>query len=87
MLIIFRIILLIPLSLPTLPAIRDIGFSAESIISGIDRISIVENKLIMIHTNSVQAYLLPAICFGSDIKYNLFKDFIKTKCAAVDTYK
>ena len=41
----------------------------------------------MIHTNSVQAYLLPAICFGSDIKYNLFKDFIKTKCAAVDTYK
>lgn len=55
--------------------------------SGIDRISIVENKLIMIHTNSVQAYLLPAICFGSDIKYNLFKDFIKTKCAAVDTYK
>ena len=55
--------------------------------SGIDRISIVENKLIMIHTNSVQAYLLPAICFGSDIKYNSFKEFIKTKCAAVDTYK
>ena len=55
--------------------------------SAIDRISIVENKLIMIHTNSVQAYLLPAICFGSDIKYNLFKEFIKTKCAAVDTYK
>lgn len=149
MLIIFRIILLVLLSLPTLSAIRDIGFSAESIISGIlliiipqlilmpflklaakiqikalikngkppysphsvltfyedclteetedikteikysgiDRISIVENKLIMIHTNSVQAYLLPAICFGSDIKYNLFKEFIKTKCAAVDTYK
>ena len=149
MLIIFRIILLVLLSLPTLSAICDIGFSAESIISGIlliiipqlilmpflklaakiqikalikngkppysphsvltfyedsfteetediktevkysgiDRISIVENKLIMIHTNSVQAYLLPAICFGSDIKYNLFKDFIKTKCAAVDTYK
>lgn len=55
--------------------------------SGIDRISIVENKLIMIHTNSVQAYLMPAICFGSDIKYNSFKEFIKTKCAAVDTYK
>ena len=149
MLIIYRIILMVLLSLPTLSAIRDIGFSAESIISGtllliipqllvvpifkltvkiyikilikngkapysphsvltfyedcfteetednktetkysgIDRISIVENKLIMIHTNSVQAYLLPAICFGSDIKYNLFKDFIKTKCAAVDTYK
>lgn len=59
----------------------------ETKYSGIDRISIVENKLIMIHTNSVQAYLLPAICFGSDIKYNLFKEFIKTKCAAVDTYK
>ena len=28
--------------------------------------------------NSVQAYLLPAICFGSDIKYNSFKEFIKT---------
>lgn len=55
--------------------------------SGIDRISIVENKLIMIHTNLIQAYLLPAICFGSDIKYNSFKEFIKTKCAAVDTYK
>ena len=149
MLIIFRIILLVLCVVPMLPAIRDIGFSAESIISeiilliipqlilmplfkltakiqiktlikngkppysphsvltfyedsfteetedikteikysGIDRISIVENKLIMIHTNSIQAYLLPAICFGSDIKYNLFKDFIKTKCAAVDTYK
>ena len=147
MLIIFRIILLIPIS--TLSAVLDIGLSAESIISGIllliipqllvipffkliakiqikalikngkppysphsvltfyedcfteetediktevkysgiDRISIVENKLIMIHTNSVQAYLLPAICFGSDIKYNSFKEFIKTKCAAVDTYK
>ena len=59
----------------------------ETKYSGIDRISIVENKLIMIHTNSVQAYLLPAICFGSDIKYNSFKEFIKTKCAAVDTYK
>ena len=149
MLIIFRIILLIPISLPTLSAVLNIGLSAESIISGIllliipqlllipffkliakiqikalikngkppysphsvltfyedsfteetedikteikysgiDRISIVENKLIMIHTNSVQAYLLPAICFGSDIKYNSFKEFIKTKCAAVDTYK
>ncbi len=55
--------------------------------SGIDRISIVENKLIMIHTNSIQAYMLPAICFGSDIKYNSFREFIKTKCAAADTYK
>ena len=55
--------------------------------SWIDRISIVENKLIMIHTNSVQAYLLPAICFGSSMKYSLSKDFIKTTCAAVDTYK
>ena len=149
MLLTLRIFLLLLCLLPTLSAVIDIGFSAESIISGtllliipqlllipffkliakiqikafikngkppysphsvltfyedsfteetediktevkysgIDRISIVENKLIMIHTNSVQAYLLPAICFGSDIKYNSFKEFIKTKCAAVDTYK
>ena len=149
MLIVFRIILLVLLSAPTLSAIHDIGFSVESIISGIllliipqlllipffkliakiqikalikggkppysphsvltfyedsfteetediktevkysgiDRISIVENKLIMIHTNLIQAYLLPAICFGSDIKYNSFKEFINTKCSAVDRYK
>lgn len=83
MLIIYRIILLVLLSLPTLSAIRDIGFSAESIISG-TLLLIIPQLLV---ANSVQAYLLPAICFGSDIKYNSFKEFIKTKCAAVDTYK
>lgn len=69
--------------LTTLSAVLDMGFSAESIISG-TLLLIIPQLLV---ANSVQAYLMPAICFGSDIKYNLFKDFIKTKCAAVDTYK
>ena len=64
-------------------AAASVGFSAESIISG-TLLLIIPQLLV---ANSVQAYLLPAICFGSDVKYNLFKDFIKTKYTAVDTYK
>ena len=59
----------------------------ETQYSRIERISIIENKLIIIHTSSLQGYFIPAICFGSDAQYNGFKEFIKTKCAAVDTYK
>ena len=83
MLLTLRIFLLLLCLLTTLSAVRDMGFSAESIISG-TLLLIIPQLLV---ANSVQAYLMPAICFGSDIKYNLFKDFIKTKCAAVDTYK
>lgn len=46
MLIIYRIILLVLLSLPTLSAIRDIGFSAESIIPGISWIIIIQLLLV-----------------------------------------
>ena len=83
MLITLRIFLLLLCFVPTLSAVLDIGLSAESIISG-TLLLIIPQLLV---ANSVQAYLLSAICFGSDIKYNLFKDFIKTKCTAVDTYK
>ena len=83
MLLTLRIFLLLLCFVPTLSAVLDMGFSAESVIPGILWIIIIQ----LLVANSVQAYLLPAICFGSDIKYNLFKDFIKTKCAAVDTYK
>lgn len=64
-------------------AAASVGFSAESIISGTLLLIIPQ----LLAANSVQSNLLPAICFGSDIKYNSFKEFIKTKCAAVDTYK
>ena len=55
-------------------AAASVGFSAESIISG-TLLLIIPQLLV---ANSVQAYLMPAICFGSDIKYNSFKEFIKT---------
>ena len=83
MLLTLRIFLLLLCLLTTLSAVLDMGFSAESIISG-TLLLIIPQLLV---ANSVQAYLMPAICFGSDIKYNSFKEFIKTKCAAVDTYK
>ena len=54
--------------------------------SAIERISIVDNKMIYIHVNNVMSYMLPLSCFDSKGKYNDFFNFIKTKCENIDIY-
>ena len=52
----------------------------------IDRISVVKDKVIYIHINSLSAGILPFSCFESKEQYNEFFDFIKTKCSNIDIY-
>lgn len=54
--------------------------------TAIERISIVDNKAIYVHTNSLMAYILPLSCFVNTQQYNNFLEFIKTKCNNVDAY-
>ena len=54
--------------------------------SSIERISIVDNKMIYIHVNNIMAYILPLSCFETKEQYDEFFDFIKTKCANIDIY-
>ena len=54
--------------------------------SAIERVSIVDNKMIYIHVNNVMSYMLPLSCFDSKEKYNDFFNFIKTKCEIIDIY-
>ena len=52
----------------------------------IERISIVENKTVYIHTNNVMAYIIPISCFESKEQYDEFIAFLKTKCKNIDVY-
>ena len=54
--------------------------------SSIERISIVDNKMIYIHVNNIMAYILPLSCFETKEQYDGFFEFIKTKCANIDIY-
>ena len=54
--------------------------------SAIERVSIVDNKMIYIHINNVMSYMLPLSCFESNEQYNEFFEFIKTKCSNIDIY-
>lgn len=54
--------------------------------SSIERISIVDNKMIYIHVNNIMAYILPLSCFETKEQYDEFFEFIKTKCANIDIY-
>lgn len=54
--------------------------------SAVERISIVDNEKIYIHVNNVMSYILPLSCFKSKEQYDAFLEFIKTKCANIDTY-
>ena len=52
----------------------------------IERISVVDNKMIYIHVNNVMSYMLPLSSFMSKEQYDSFFDFIKTKCPNIDIY-
>ena len=54
--------------------------------SAVERISVVDNKMIYIHVNNVMSYMLPLSSFESKEQYNSFFEFIKTKCAKIDIY-
>ena len=54
--------------------------------SGVERISLVDNKVIYIHLNNIMAYILPVSCFENMEQYNAFLGFITTKCANFDKY-
>ncbi len=52
----------------------------------IERVSIVDNKVVYIHVNNIMSYILPFSCFESKEQYNEFFEFIKTKCSNIDIY-
>lgn len=54
--------------------------------SAIERISVVDNKVVYIHVNNIMSYILPFSCFKSKEQCNEFFEFIKTKCSNIDIY-
>lgn len=54
--------------------------------SAIERISVVDDKMIYIHVNNIMSYMLPLSSFESKEQYNSFFEFIKTKCNNIDIY-
>lgn len=58
----------------------------EQYYAGIERISIVNGKVIYIHINNILAYILPITAFASPEEYNSFLAFIKTKSNNIDFY-
>lgn len=52
----------------------------------VERISIVDNKVMYIHINNISLYILPLSCFENKEQYDSFFSFIKTKCSNIDIY-
>lgn len=52
--------------------------------SSVERISVVNKKVIYIHVNNFMAYIIPVSVFQSQEQYEEFMQFIKTKCAHAD---
>ena len=59
---------------------------SEQKYSAVERVSVIADKVIYIHTNNVMSYILPLCCFKSKEQYKDFLDFITTKCSNIDTY-
>ena len=59
---------------------------SEQKYSAVERVSVIEDKVIYIHVNNVMSYILPLPCFDSKEQYNAFLDFIRTKCANIERY-
>lgn len=54
--------------------------------TAIERVSVVENRVVYLHVNNVMAYILPMHVFESREQYYFFMSFIKTKCPVIDSY-
>ena len=61
--------------------------SSEMKYSAVEKVSIIENKMIYLHMNSVLSYMLPIASFESKEQQERFVEFMKTKCGAVEFYK
>ncbi len=58
----------------------------EQAYRSIERISVVDGKMIYIHINAVMAFLLPVASFSSEEQYREFLDMICKKCDNVAFY-
>ncbi len=54
--------------------------------SSLERVSVVGDQVIYIHTNSVGAYIMPTGCFESPAQREEFLAFMKTKCDKIERY-
>lgn len=54
--------------------------------SSVERVSVVDDKMIYIHINNIAAYMLPLASFESKEQYEEFLVFMKTKCSDVAFY-
>ncbi len=52
----------------------------------LERISVVDEKVVYLHVSNVGAYVIPVSSFGASDTYNRFMEFIKTKCQNIDIY-
>lgn len=54
--------------------------------SAVERVSVVDGKVIYIHINNVLSYILPIISFESKAQYGSFLEFVKSKGIDIDVY-
>ncbi len=59
----------------------------EHYYSAIERVSVINGKIIYIHINNVMAYLLPIGCFESLQQYVTFIEFLKEMNLNIDFYE
>lgn len=52
--------------------------------SAVERVSVVDNKVIYLHVNNLLAYILPFECFESEEQRKDFLEFVGTKCGNID---
>ncbi|MBR4845922.1 MAG: hypothetical protein IKU98_05835, partial [Bacteroidaceae bacterium] len=54
--------------------------------TAIERVSVVDNKVVYIHVNNIMSYILPVSRFESKKQYDEVFEFINTKCSTIDIY-
>ena len=60
---------------------------SENKYSAIERISVIENKNIYIHSNNILGYIVPFSCFKDSEDAKEFLEFLKLKCEKIKYYK
>ena len=59
---------------------------AEHPYTALERISAVEGRMVYLHLNNVQAYLVPYSVFADHAQYEEFLAFLAQKCPCIDRY-
>ena len=60
--------------------------SMESEYAAIERISVIEGKVVYLQRDSLAAYIIPMSAFESDEQYCAFIDFMSTKVTDIKYY-